>query len=138
MKVLKFKGKMSLKNKILIIIAAVLLIGAISIGVIYAINEEAREWININILRKEITEEDVATIQLDTDKTEYITAYDKYIAILCNGKLDIYSSYGTKQHELNINISNPIFESNGQYLLIAENKRTKYISNIKWKNRMGK
>lgn len=121
MKILKFKGKMSLKNKILIIIAILIVIAGISVGVVYAVNEEARNWININILRKEITEEDVATIQLDVDKTQYIYAYDKYITILCNGKLEMYNGYGSKDYELDVNVSNPIFDTSGSYLLIAEN-----------------
>lgn len=138
MKVLKFKGKMSLKNKILLIISILLIIAIISIGIVYVVNEEAREWININILKKEITEDDVATIQLDVDKTQHIYAYDKYISILCNGKLEIYNNYGAKQYELDINISNPIFATNGIYLLIAEKGGQNLYLISERKNSMGK
>ncbi len=121
MKILKFKGKMSLKNKLLILLGIVVLIAIVSSVLVYILNEEAREWININILKKEIEEEDIATIELDVDKTEYIYAYDKYITILCNGKLSIYNSYGSKEAELDVQISKPIYEKNNNYLVIAEN-----------------
>lgn len=129
MKILKFKGKISLKNRLLIALAIVIIISGISIGVIYTINSEFREWINVNILKKEITEDDVATISLDTDETQYIYAFDKYITILCNSKLEIYNSYASLVYELDISVSNPLFDANGQYLAIAENGRTKNISN---------
>lgn len=128
MKILKFKGKISLKNKLLILLAILIAISAISIGVAYTISDEFKEWININIFKKEITEDDVATISLDTDKTQYVYAFDKYITILCNSKLEIYNSYASLVYELDINISNPLFDANGQYLAIAESGRTKYIS----------
>ena len=76
MKVLEFKGKMSLKNKMLIIVAIIIGLFIIGITITYMVNEEAREWININILKKEISEEDVATIAIDADKTQYIYAWN--------------------------------------------------------------
>ena len=121
MKILKFKGKMSLKNKLLIIFGAILVVAFIIISAIYAFNEEAREWINVNILRKEVTEEDVASIQIDPDKSQHIYAFDKYIVILSNGKLEGYNSFAGKSFELDIQISNPIFASSGAYLVVAEN-----------------
>ena len=120
MGVLKRRGKIPLRNKIIIALIILLLIAVVSIFIIYSVNEEARDWININILRKEVTEEDVATIEIDGDKTQYIYAYDRYITILSNGKLEAYNSYGNKAYELEITISNPIFGENGNYLAIAE------------------
>ena len=138
MKILKYKGKMPLKNKIIIFAIALVLVVAVFVGIIYTVNEKARNWININILRKEVTEEDVATIEIDGDKTQYIYAYDKYITILCNGKLEIYNSYGNKTTELDVSISNPIFETNGQYLAIAENNGQNIYVISERKNNMGK
>ncbi|MCI9365536.1 MAG: hypothetical protein HFJ54_02745 [Clostridia bacterium] len=138
MKVLEFKGKMSLKNKMLIIVAIIIGLFTIGITITYMVNEEAREWININILKKEISEEDVATIAIDADKTQYIYAYDKYIVILCNGKLEVYNNYGTKINELEIAISHPIFAKNGNYLAIAETDGQKIYLVSERKNTMGK
>lgn len=138
MKILEFKGKISLKNKLLILAIIILLAIIAGVVIAYIVNEEARDWININILRKEVTEDDVATIEINTDKTQYIYSYNKYIAILCNGKLEIYNSYASKVHELDIEISNPIFDSNNQYLLIAENGRAKNMLNIRAEKYNGK
>lgn len=138
MKILKFKGKMPLKNKILILVGIVACIAIIGIITTYIVNEEARNWININILKKEINEEDVATIKIDADKTQYIYAYDKYIVILCNGKLEIYNNYASKINELEISISNPIFEKNGNYLTIAETNGQKVYLISDRKDTMGK
>ncbi len=138
MRILKFKGKLQLKDKMLMFIISLLIIAIISVIITYIVNEEAREWININILRKEVTEDDLATIQIDPDKTQYFYAYDKYIAILCNGKLEIYNSYASKVHELEIGISNPIFNANDTSLLIAENGGHRVSLVSERKDTMGK
>ena len=75
--------------------------------------------------KDEVTEDDVATIKIDSDKNQYFHAYDKYITILCNGKLEGYNSYAAKTYELDVQISKPIFDSNGSYLVIAENNGQK-------------
>ena len=140
MKILKFKGKARFKNKLLMIFGVTFIVVAIIISIIYAVNEEAREWINVNILRKEVNEEDVASIVIDTDKSQAIYAFEKYIAVLCNGKLQIYNSYGAKAAELDMQISNPIFSSKGEYLAVAENggQRVYLVSNtnILWDNKI--
>ncbi len=120
MKVLKFKGKMPLRNKLLIALVILIVIAVIGVVIAYIADEGIREWINVYVLRKEITEDDVATIQIESDKSQYIYAYNKYIVILCNGKLEIYNNLGTKVYEIEIAISNPIFDTNGSELLIAE------------------
>lgn len=140
MEILKFKGKMSLKNKIFIIISSIIIVMFIVITAIYILNSSAREWINIHILRKEVTEEDIATINIEADKLQYIYAYDKYISILYNGKLSIYNSYASKETELDIGISNPIYGTNHNYLGIAENNGQKVclVSDMRilWENKV--
>ncbi len=138
MKILKFKGKMQIKDKILISILILLIVASTAITFVYATNEEARNWININILKKEVTEEDVATIEIDSDKVQYFYSYNKYITILCNGKLDIYNNYASKVHELEIGIGNPIFQSNSSSLLIAEKGRTENLPSIRTEKYNGK
>lgn len=140
MKILKFKGKMPLKNKLLIALVFMIIIAGISIFVVYSVNENAREWININILRREITEEDVATIYMDSDKSQYVYAYDKYIVVLANGKLGTYNSYASLVSEVDIQISNPIFGTNNSQLAVAEKdgQRVYLISDGKvlWENKV--
>ena len=140
MKILKFKGKMPLKNKLLIIFGFILIFISIIVSIVYAVNEDAREWINISILRKEVTEDDVASILIDTDKSQFIYAYDKYISILSNGKLEIYNSFASKVSDIDMQISNPIFSSNGGYIAIAENggQNIYLVSDTKmqWENKV--
>ena len=140
MRILKFKGKTSIKNKLLIIFGAILVVSFISISIIYAVNENAREWINVKILRKEVNEDDVASIVIDTDKVQSIYSFDKYIIVLTNGKLEIYNNYASKVAEIDMQISNPIFSSNGGYLAIAEKggQRICLVSDTKmvWGNKV--
>lgn len=137
MKILEFKGKMQLKDKILIVSVILLIIAIITIVTLYILNENVRDWININILRKEVTEDDVATIEIDSDKSQSFFAYDKYVTILYNGKLEIYNNYASKTYEIEIGISNPIFNASGSNLLIAENGGQKICLISERKNTMG-
>ena len=84
MKVLEFKNQNSWKKKLLFISFIAVIIMIMTIAIVYSVNEKAREWINTYILKKEISEEDVVSIIIDADKSQYICAYDKYIAMLCN------------------------------------------------------
>lgn len=140
MKILEFKGKMSLKNKILIVIGIVLIILIASIVALYIFNESVRDWIDLHILIKEITEEDIATIELDIDKSQYIYAHDRFISILCNGKLAIYNSYASKEAELDVQISNPLYARNNNYLAVAEsNGQRVYLidgTRMVWNNKI--
>lgn len=133
MKILKFKGKMSLKDKIFIIVGIVLAVLILTVMFLYILNGSAREWIDIHILRKSITEDDIATINLEVDKTQYIYAHSRFVSVLCNGKLAIYNSYASKEAELDIGISNPIYSTNSNYLAIAETngQRAYFISDTK-------
>lgn len=140
MKILEFKGKMSLKNKILIASAIVSVLIIASVVALYILNDDVRNWIDVHILRREITEEDIATIELDIDKSEYIFAHDRYISILCNGKLGIYNSYGSKEAELDVQVSDPLYARNNNFLAIAENNGQKvYLfdgTRLLWDNKI--
>lgn len=86
----------------------------------YIAEEEFRLWVDTNILKKELNQDTLCTIELNYDTTPSIFAYDKYIAILNKNKLVLYTSEGTKVAELEVNISKPITSSSGKYLVLAE------------------
>lgn len=138
MEILKFKGKISLKNKILIAATISLAIVFLTTTLIYIFNQNARDWMNIYILRKQVSEDDIATIELEADKTQYIYAYGRYISILCNGKLTIYNGYASKEAEMDLRIGNPIYDANHNYLAVAEKNGNKisFIEDTKilWEN----
>ena len=104
----------------------------ILIGVLFAIlvaryvaEEEFRLWVDTNILKKELEQDTLSTIELNYDTTPSIFAYDKYVAVLNKNKLDLYTSDGTKNAELEVNISKPVTSSYGKYLVLAESNGSK-------------
>lgn len=129
------KKKINKKKIIIISIIAVILIAIITISLIYIYNKEAREWIDKNILRKEVLQNNATTIELK-DEQSSIYAFNKYIGILSKTKLNIYNQSGNSESELDIQISNPLFNSANRFLAIAESQGQKFYliedKEIKW------
>lgn len=102
----------------------------------YIAEEEFRLWVDTNILKKEVEQDTLATIELNYDTTPNIFAYDRYIAILNKNKLFLYTSDGSKSAELEVNISKAVTSSSGKYLVLAESGGSKiYLisgNNILW------
>ena len=114
-------GKKVNHKKIGIAIAILVVIILIIISIIiYAANKPARDWIDVNIFRKQVLQDQVTTIDLKEKESSSIYAFNKYIGILSKAKLSIYSNTGNKDKELNIQISNPIWNSVNRFLVIAE------------------
>lgn len=130
--------KLNKKKTTITIISILVIIFIIVIVSIYVSNRKAREWIDINILRKSIEQNNVTTIDLNDEDSSKIYAYNKYIAILNEMKLKIYNNSGREETSLDISINNPIFNANNKYLSIAENKGQKiYLisgKDIIWEN----
>lgn len=87
---------------------------------LYENNNKVRNFFDIYIFRKIINEEKVPSIDIDNSKNISTFAYNKYLAILEQNQLKIYNKLGNQEHSLDIEISNPLFETNGEYLCIAE------------------
>ena len=124
------------KKKIITISAIILiLILVITTTLIYIYNQPAREWIDKNILRKEVLQNNATTIELK-DGQSNIYAFNKYIGILSKTKLNIYNQSGNSEAELDIQISNPLFKSANRFLAIAESQGQKFYliedKEIKW------
>ena len=86
----------------------------------YATDEDFRTMIDVNILKKEVAESTLTTINIDLDSNPNILAYDRYIAILSKNKLSEYTKEGQKIAELDTNISIPLVHTAGRYMVIAE------------------
>ena len=111
------------------ILCAILLITFIFL---YENNNNVRNFFDVYVFRKIINEEKVPSIDIDSSKNLNIFAYSKYIAVLEQNELKIYNKTGNKEHSLDIEISNPLFETNGDYLCIAEKGGQKlYLINNK-------
>lgn len=146
MKLIEFKeynnldSEKSLNKKKIIgfMITAVIIVLAITFSVVYACNKTFRNWADIHILMKSISEGSLSSIDIDVDEDVSVYAYDRYIAVLKDNKLNIYNSSGKGTASLDINISTPVFTANGKYLAVAEKGKQKiYLisgTKTKWSN----
>lgn len=114
------------KRKVIItaIVATVIIILLTTI-IIYINNKNARNWIDIYILQKEKTQNNLPSIEIEEVSNTNIYAFNKYIGILNKNNFEIYDNTGNKQNELTIEITKPVFDSNNRYLAIAEEKGQK-------------
>lgn len=132
------KGTKTINKKRLIgfIILFVLLLIIFIVYLIYANNENFRNYLDENILRKEIEENNLKYISIgDYDKSN-IFAFSNYIAVLKSNTLKTYNSSGKQEAEIKVEISKPITYNNGKYLMLAEENSSKaYLiadNIIKW------
>lgn len=115
------KEKIINRKKIIItVVVAILLILLITITIIYKNNKSTRNWIDKNIFRKEIHQNNLANIEIDEINSSNIYAFGKYFGILNKNKFDIYNDAGKKEASLDIEVTNPLFGYNNRYLVIAE------------------
>ena len=114
----KTKGKIIIISIILAII--VILIAR------YVTNEEFRNFIDNKLFNKQLTENSLDYIEINSDDTPTVFAYDNYIGILSKSMLTIYNSKGNIQNTLNINISTPLVATNNKYVIISEKNGNKF------------
>ncbi len=119
------KEKMNPKTIIIITILIILLIAILSVVIIYYNNQEMREWVDKNIFRKEVMQDNVSTIEMKESENANIYAFNKYIGILNKNQFIIYGSTGNKEKELEVEVSSPIFDSANRFLVMAEKKGKK-------------
>ena len=117
--------RINAKKIILSIVISILIVAIIVIVALYITNNEFRNWIDINIFRKEISQDSVATIELDETQTSNVYAFNKYIGILSKNKLYLYGSSGTEETNLDVQITNPLFDSANRFLVMGESNGQK-------------
>ena len=118
-------NKINKKKLIKISIIVILIIIFITIIVLYINNKTARQWIDKHILQKEITQNNLANIEIEDTDNSFVCAFNKYIGILSKNNFKIYDSSGKKESEITLEIAKPIFDENGRYLAVAETKGQK-------------
>ena len=117
--------KINKKKIIFTVIIGVILISVITTMIIYVKNRQFREWFDTVILRKEVNQDKLATIEIKEEEKPQIYAFNQYIAILNKNELKLYNNSGKEEKTQSIEISDPIFNSRGRYLAIAENNGQK-------------
>ena len=114
------------KKKIVIaVIIGILILSFIIISIVYIRNKNVRIWIDKNILRKEVVQNNLPTIELDESENSNVYAFNKYIGVLCKNQFSIYDNTGKQEKNLTIEITKPIYDTNGRHLVIAEEKGQK-------------
>ncbi len=114
------------KKKLIIAIITIIIVLFITITtLIYQNNKAVRNWIDRVIFRKEIMQDKATTIELEENQNTSIYAFNKYIGVLNKNQFIIYGNTGNEENTLEIQISNPIFNSSNRFLTIAEKKGKK-------------
>lgn len=128
-----------MKKKILLIIGIIIVVALLSIISLYVANEDVRDWMDEYIFRKNIIDEDLPSISIENENAS-IYAYDNHIVILKDNKLSIYNSSGKEETTINVQVNNPMYESNGKYLLLADkggqNVYLIYNTSLRWQKTM--
>lgn len=117
--------KINKKKIIIVTIITILIIALATIIAIYINNKDARNWIDKNILQKEKTQNNLPSIEIEDESNSNIYAFNKYIGILNKNNFKIYDNTGKEEKNLTLEISKPIFNYNGRYLAVAEEKGQK-------------
>lgn len=143
MKLVEIKEDIESENKtlnkkkvIFSIIILIIIIVLVIVSSLYITNTSFREKMDKYVFRKSITENNLDYIEIDTENSPNIFAYDKYIVTLEKNTLTQYSQSGKKEGSLEIQVSDPIFDAEGKYLVVAEKNKQKiyliYNDNIVW------
>ena len=118
----KNKRKINKKKLAILIVISIVIWILASTFAAYVIDEEFRNFTDINILRKSIEEDNVPSIEIGNLNEANVFAYSNYIGVLKDNVLTIYNSSGKSMGKLDVEISSPLIETNADYAVIAENE----------------
>ena len=128
-----------MKKKVILVIGIIVAIAVITVISLYVANEDVRDWMDEYIFRKNIVDENLPTITIENENAS-IYAYDNHIVILKDNKLTIYNASGKEETTINVQVNNPIFDSSGKYLLLADkgsqNVYLIYNTSLQWQKTM--
>ena len=106
----------------------------------YTTDEKFRQAVDTNIFRIRVEDSSLKTIEIDSESNPYIFAFDKYITILNKNSLREFSQEGELIKKFDINISSPIVQTSGKYMVIAEKGgQNLYLlsgTNIQWETQV--
>ena len=119
----KQKRKLPSFGKICVIFLIIFVVTIISAR--YIADSEFRQSVDTSILHKDLTSENVNTIDINSEFNPTICAYNKHIAVLSKSVLNIYDTGGKIVNNIDINLYSPLTAANGSYLVLAENEGSK-------------
>jgi hypothetical protein len=104
----------------------------------YITNQDFRNLVDTKILNKQVTDDDLNYIEINSEDSPTIFAYDNYIGVFSKSTLSIYNSKGNVENDLSLNITTPIFDTSDKYVIIAEKNGSKFFvinsTSILWEN----
>ena len=119
-----------------IMLLVAIIIAIIIVYIIYSNNESFRNYADENILKKDLSDTSLKTIELDDYDKSTVFAYYKYIAVLKENVLTTYNTSGKKENEQEIKITTPLITTKGKNVIISENNSSKAYfitdNNLKW------
>ena len=112
------KKSLNIKKVITLVMILLLICAIIWVVIEYIMNEPFRANIDKYLFMKEIQEDETKSIIIENENNSFVCVYDRY---------------AKKEMEFSLTITNPIFESNNNYLAVGE-KNGEKIYMIKGKN----
>ncbi len=116
------KRKLNKKKIIILILVLLVIILTVVFTILYKKNTYVRSFFDEYIFRKNITENTLPNIYNDNYS---IYSFNDTIITLDKNLLTFYDESAEEAGSLDIEISNPIFKTNGKYLCIAEKNGSK-------------
>ena len=113
-------------SKIKIVILSIIGILIIFLIAGYITNKEFRNYIDTKILGKQILENNLNFIEINSEDNPKYFAYDNHIGIITKNKLVIYNSKGNIDNSLTVKVSNPIIDTTNKFVAIAEKDGDKF------------
>ena len=117
---IKKERKINKKKLVLAIFILLVVVTLTTFFIVYCVNAKFRNWTDKNILRKEIKQGNTISIEYSGEINSSVYAFNDNIVVLENKILKIYDSLGTEQEAITTDISNPIFDTAGKYMIVAE------------------
>lgn len=132
----KPKKRINKKRLAMIIVIAVIIIMAIIAMAAYSSSKNFRNFMDKYIFMKNVTDENIPSIEIDYDSNTNVIPYGRYICILAENNLEQYNANGKREQEVRVEINNPVYDVEGRYLVIGEKDSQKlYLisgSHIVW------
>jgi len=116
----KIKEPMSRKKIINICIGVFLLVFFTISATLYSNHEPTKEFLDKYVFRKDVYENNLPFIVIDSVNAENIYAYGKNIMILHQNSLRVYNKMGVEEYNIDVKIKKPLFASKGNYLCLAD------------------
>ena len=92
----------------------------------YITNKDFRNYIDVKILGKQILENNLSSIEINSEDNPKYFAYDNHIGVIEKNKLSIYNSKGNVENSLAVKVSNPIIDTTNKFVAIAEKDGDKF------------